>query len=120
MLRAELAVIEYPFNRIEAAESMKSNIPGITDTEIDDWLKTSAQKIDTDNETIYFTYISSDYLFENFELLQDMDTIDFDYVSRYAIADEITNKAVRMLIPYATQRRKSWIFRGTFFPKTEP
>ena len=105
MLRAELAVIEYPFNRTEAAENMKSNIPGITDTEIDDWLDNSAQKIDTDSETLYFTYISSDYLFENFELLQDMDTIDFDYVSRYAIADESTTAGRAEGSPYVNPVR---------------
>lgn len=87
MLRSEASIQEFPFNRTGAEESMKARIPGITDEEIDEWLENSAQKIESDGEILYFMDVSSDYLYENFEILQKMNILDFDYVSRYAIRD---------------------------------
>ena len=88
MMRAEMSTFEFPFNKTGAVSDMNKKIPGITEEEIEDWLQNSAQKIESDGETLYFTDISANYLYKNFELLRDKKTIDFDYVKRYAIRDE--------------------------------
>ncbi|MBP2132375.1 transglutaminase-like putative cysteine protease [Methanomicrobium sp. W14] len=90
MFLAERAAVEFPFNRTEAAENMKSKIPGITDSEIGDWLENSAQKIKSGGETLYFAGISQYYLYKNFKILQNMDILDFGSIPGYAITDEST------------------------------
>lgn len=105
MFLAEIAVMEFPFNRTQAVENMKEKITGITDEEINDWLDNSAQKIESDGETLYFAEISSDYLYENFELLQEMDTLDFDYVGRYAFGGESASADATESNPYVNPIR---------------
>jgi len=100
------AYIEYPYNRTAAEEEMAAKIPGITDEEINVWLSGDAQKITTDNETLYYENTVINYLYANYGVLQNMtEIVDFDYISEEALSE---NKELSG--PFYTDPR---YYRGT-------
>ncbi|WFN36372.1 transglutaminase domain-containing protein [Methanomicrobium antiquum] len=75
--------VEYSLNESEAYASLKEKVPEILDEEISGWLEDSAQKIESDGETLYFYDTAANYLYENYEIIRVIDDrIDFDFLSR--------------------------------------
>ncbi|MCK8517418.1 transglutaminase-like domain-containing protein [Methanoculleus sp. 7T] len=86
MFRANRTYIEYPFNRSAAEAALREKIPGITDESIADWLDNRAQKIVSENETLYFNDVAGNYLYAHTDDMrkQNERNLDFDYIARYA------------------------------------
>ncbi|UUX92499.1 transglutaminase domain-containing protein [Methanoplanus endosymbiosus] len=80
------AYIEYPYNQTVAKEEMAAKIPGITEEEMNLWLSGDAQKITTDNETLYYENTVINYLYANSEVLQNFNYLNFGYVSEEALS----------------------------------
>ncbi len=86
MFRANRTYIEYSFNRSAAEAALREKVPGITDEAITDWLENRAQKIVSENETLYFYDVAGNYLYAHFDEMRKVTatTLDFDYIARYA------------------------------------
>ncbi|MCM2466629.1 transglutaminase-like domain-containing protein [Methanoculleus oceani] len=86
MFRANRTYMEYPLDAAAAEAALREKVPGITDEDITDWLENRAQKIVSENETLYFYDVSSDYLYAHFDEMRKVTatTLDFDYIARYA------------------------------------
>ena len=90
MFRANRTYTEYPFNRSAAEAALAETIPGITDAAIADWLENRAQKIVSENETLYFSDVANNYLYAHFDEIRKITatSLDFDYVARYAWSED--------------------------------
>lgn len=86
MFRANRTYLEYPFDRAAAEAALREKVPGITDEKIADWLDNRAQKIVSENETLYFCDVAGNYLYAHTGEMQKQNErhLDFDYVARYA------------------------------------
>lgn len=107
MFRANRATIEYPFNQTAAEESMQQKIPTLTETDMNIWLDGRAQTISSDGEVLYYEDVASDFLYANGDYLRPIaDTmIDFEYVSRYAIPEEVSPVGDGSVVPYVNPIR---------------
>ncbi|NVO66206.1 transglutaminase-like domain-containing protein [Methanofollis tationis] len=90
MLRASWTVMEYPLNATAAEGALRESVPGITDDEVSDWLEHRAQRIVSDNETLYFYDVAQNYLYAHPEEMQKhtASTLDFDFVARYVFSED--------------------------------
>ena len=90
IFRANRTYIEYPFDRSAAEAALRESVPGITDENITDWLDTRAQKIVSENETLYYADVAENYLFAHPDEKQKQTAsgVDFDYIARYAWAED--------------------------------
>ncbi len=90
MLRANRTYLEYSLDAAAAEAALRESVPGITDENITGWLENRAQKIVSENETLYFCDVASDYLFAHFDDMRKKTatTLDFDYIARYAWSEE--------------------------------
>jgi transglutaminase-like putative cysteine protease len=86
MFRANRTYMEYPLDAAAAEAELRERVPGITGEDIADWLENRAQKIVSENETLYFYDVAADYLYAHVDVMQKQDerNLDFDYVARYA------------------------------------
>jgi transglutaminase-like putative cysteine protease len=86
MFRANRTYMEYPFDHAAAEAALREKIPGITDAAIADWLENRAQKIVSENETLYFYDVAGNYLYAHPDEMQKQNerNLDFDYIARYA------------------------------------
>ncbi|WP_214041303.1 transglutaminase domain-containing protein [Methanoculleus sp.] len=89
MFRANRTYMEYPFDAAAAEAVLREKVPGITDESITGWLENRAQTIVSENETLYYCDVASDYLYAHFDDLRKMTTttLDFDYIARYALSE---------------------------------
>ncbi|MDD2473032.1 MULTISPECIES: hypothetical protein [unclassified Methanoculleus] len=89
MFRANRTHNEYPFDTAAARASLQEKIPGITDENITDWMENHAQKIVSENETLYFYDLAENYLYANFDEMRKQieGSLDFDFIARYAWAE---------------------------------
>lgn len=85
--RAFRSYIEYSLNETQAVAAMNETFPSLTDTEIRSWLDTGAQKIVSENETLYFD-VAANYLSAHPDLRRKTEgqTIDIDAITRWAWA----------------------------------
>jgi transglutaminase-like putative cysteine protease len=90
MIRANRTVLEYPFNASAAETALRESVPGITDDEVSTWLEDRAQRIVSDNETLYFYDAAKNYLYAHPDEMQKQaaSTLDFDFVARYAFSED--------------------------------
>ena len=90
IFRANRAYAEYPFDRAAAEAALRECVPGITDVAIADWLDTRAQTIVSENETLYFYDVAGNYLYAHPAEMQKQNArdLDFDYIARYAWAED--------------------------------
>lgn len=90
MFRANRTVLEYPLNTSAAEAVLHEKVPGITDEDVSDWLENHAQKIVSENETLYFSDVAADYLYAHPDAIQSLlaGTLDFDAIARYAWSEE--------------------------------
>lgn len=90
MMRAARTVMEFPLNASAAEAALRESVPGITDDEVRDWLEHRAQRIVSDNETLYFYDVAKNYLYAHPEEMQRGigPTLDFDFVARYAFSED--------------------------------
>ena len=95
MFRANRTYIEYPLNRSAAEAALREKIPGITDESIADWLDNRAQKIVSEDETLYFYDVAGNYLYAHFDDMRKQNErgLDFDYVARYAWSENRSGEA---------------------------
>jgi len=84
IFRANRTYLEYPFDRSAAEAALRASVPGITDAEIAEWLDNRAQKLISENETLYYTDVAGNYLFAHPEKKQTASGVDFDYIARFA------------------------------------
>jgi transglutaminase-like putative cysteine protease len=86
MLRANRTFMEYSLNTTAAQAVLRERVPGITDEDLSDWLENHAQKIVSENETLYFYDIASDYLYAHFdEIRKQSDAkLNFAVIAQYA------------------------------------
>ncbi|ABN57069.1 MULTISPECIES: transglutaminase-like domain-containing protein [Methanoculleus] len=86
MFRANRTYMEYSLDTAAAEAALREKVPGITDAAITDWLENRAQKIVSENETLYFYDVAGDYLYAHPGEMQKQNerSLDFDYVARYA------------------------------------
>ena len=84
--RTNRTYIEYPLNRSAAVAALEEKVPGITGAAIAEWLDTRAQKIVSENETLYFDDVAGNYLYAHPIDMQkqNMRNLDFDHIARYA------------------------------------
>ncbi len=89
IFRANRTVMEYSLDAPAAEAAVREKVPGITDEDISDWLDNRARTIISDNETLYFPDVASDYLFAHFdEIRKQSDTkLDFDLTARCAMRE---------------------------------
>ena len=82
--------MEYPFNRSAAEAALAERVPGITDAAIADWLENRAQKIVSENETLYFDDVAGNYLYAHPDEMQKQNArdLDFGYIARYAWSED--------------------------------
>ncbi|PKL62224.1 MAG: transglutaminase [Methanomicrobiales archaeon HGW-Methanomicrobiales-2] len=90
MFRANRTVMEYALDTEAAEAALREKVPGITDEQIADWLENRAQKIVSENETLYFYDVAGNYLYAHFDEMQKQNgrNLDFDYIARYAWSEE--------------------------------
>jgi transglutaminase-like putative cysteine protease len=90
IFRANRTYMEYPFDRSAAEAALRERIPGITDAAIAEWLDTRAQTLVSENETLYFSDVAGNYLYAHPDEMQKQTVsgVDFDYIGRYAWADD--------------------------------
>jgi len=90
IFRANRTYMEYMFDRSAAEAALREKVPGITDAGIADWLDTRAQKIVSENETLYFYDVAGNYLYAHPDDMQKQNErgIDFDYIGRFAWAED--------------------------------
>ena len=90
MFRASRTIMEYPFNRSAAEAALAERVPGITDAAIADWLENRAQKIVSENETLYFDDVAGNYLYAHPDEMQKQNArdLDFGYIARYAWSED--------------------------------
>ena len=102
MFRATRATIEYPFNRTLAESEMQEKIPGLTEADMTAWLDGRAQTIASDGEALYFGEVALDFLYANTDYLRPLagETLDFEYISRYAIPEEVSSHGDDGMLPY--------------------
>lgn len=93
IFRANRTYLEFPFDRSAAEAAMRERIPGITDAEIADWLDNRAQMLVSENETLYYFDVAGNYLYAHPGLMQELKVrdLDFDYVGRFAWAEDRPN-----------------------------
>ena len=93
IFRANRTYLEYLFDRSAAEAALRERVPGITDAAIAEWLDTRAQTIVSENETLYFYDVAMNYLYAHPEKMQELKArpLDFDYVGRYAWAEDRPN-----------------------------
>jgi transglutaminase-like putative cysteine protease len=86
MFRANRTYMEYPLDTAAAEAALREKVPGITDENVTGWLENRAQKIVSENETLYFYDVAGDYLYAHFDEMRKTTatTLDFDYIARYA------------------------------------
>jgi len=86
IFRANRTYMEYPFDRAAAEAALRERVPGITDAAIADWLENRAQKLVSENETLYFYDVAGNYLYAHPDEMQKQTAgvVDFDYIGRYA------------------------------------
>jgi len=101
IFRANRTYIEYPFDRAAAEAALREKIPGITDAAIAEWLDTRAQTIVSENETLYFYDVAGNYRYAHLDEMQKQNErgLDFDYIGRYAWADDQPEGAVPYVNP---------------------
>jgi hypothetical protein len=85
---ANRTVMEYSLNGSAARTVLRERVPGISDADITGWLDNHAQKILSENETLYFYGTASNYLYAHFEDIRKLSggMLDFDHLARYALA----------------------------------
>lgn len=107
MFRATRATIEYPFNRTGVEENMQAKIPSLTEADMDTWLDEDAQMIVSDGEALYFGEVAADFLYANTDYLRPLagETLDFEYISRYAIPEEVSSHGDNDKLPYVNPIR---------------
>ncbi|MDD4568192.1 MAG: transglutaminase-like domain-containing protein [Methanoculleus chikugoensis] len=90
IFRANRTYMEYPFDRAAAEAALRERVPGITDAAIADWLENRAQKLVSENETFYFYDVAENYLYAHpaEKQKQTAGVVDFDYIARYAWAED--------------------------------
>jgi transglutaminase-like putative cysteine protease len=107
---------EYPLNETEAEDALREKAAGITDGEIDSWLSGHAQKQVSDGNTLYFADTASNYLFENYELLQRInDPEEFDYFARYLTEDDVQESGSPYLSPVNYSGSEKFVILGDVF-----
>ncbi len=79
---------------------MREKVPGITDEQIADWLENRAQKIVSENETLYFYDVAGNYLYAHFDEMRKQNErgLDFDYRSVCLVEEQPEGPG-----PYATR-----------------
>lgn len=92
MFRANRTYIEYQFDAAGAEAALREKVSGITDEKITDWLENRAQTIVSENETLYFYDVASDYLYAHVDEMQKIKSIDIDYTARYAWSETPSGK----------------------------
>ncbi|MDV2482231.1 transglutaminase domain-containing protein [Methanoculleus sp. Wushi-C6] len=94
MFRTNRTYIEYPLDRPAAEAALREKVPGIADEDIADWLENRAQKIVSENETLYFYDVAENYLYAHVDQMQKQNErgLDFDYVARYAWSENRSGK----------------------------
>ncbi|WP_243668354.1 hypothetical protein [Methanoculleus chikugoensis] len=91
IFQANRTYTEYQFDRSAAEAALRERVPGITDAAIAEWLDTRAQKLVSENETLYFYDVAGNYLYAHppDEMQkQTVSGVDFDYIGRYAWAED--------------------------------
>jgi len=93
IFRANRTYMEYPFDRSAAEAALRERVPGITDAAIAEWLDTRAQTIVSENETLYYTDVAANYLYAHPDEIQkqNMMSLGFDHVARYAWSEDRPN-----------------------------
>lgn len=90
MFHAVRTYIEFELDEAAARDALREAVPGITDEEIDTWLAHHAQALESDGRTWYYSDTPKNYLYAHTSILQQMDkALTFEFMSRYALADEI-------------------------------
>ncbi|MDN7013736.1 transglutaminase domain-containing protein [Methanoculleus sp. FWC-SCC3] len=89
IFRANRTYIEYPLDAAAAEAALREKVPGITDAAITDWLENRAQKLVSENETLYFYDVAGNYLYAHPGEMQKQNErhLDFDYIARYALSE---------------------------------
>ncbi|BBL68115.1 transglutaminase-like domain-containing protein [Methanoculleus chikugoensis] len=90
IFQANRTYTEYQFDRSAAEAALRERVPGITDAAIAEWLDTRAQKLVSENETLYFYDVAGNYLYAHPDEMQKQTVsgVDFDYIGRYAWAED--------------------------------
>ncbi|MBN2734396.1 MAG: transglutaminase domain-containing protein [Methanomicrobiaceae archaeon] len=114
-LIASRTILEYSLNETEAKVMLREKVSGITDSEIDDWLLNSAQKIVSDGETFYYGETAANYLYANYELLQKEDIIDFDYVTREVFSGRMPDSDSAYFNPVYYRGTEKCVIPGEVF-----
>ncbi len=105
---------EYSLNETEAKASLKEKADGITDDEISDWLSNSAQTLFSDGQTWYFYDTASNYLYENYQILQKKYTLDFAYMSLDVLSGRMPDTGSPYFNPVYYQGTEKYVISGDF------